>query len=145
MSIQKTKEWFVEAIPTPTVRNTTVQIAVHLEEVAEMLSAISGVDLPSEDMRQKLVAMLEEFSGHLKSGGGSVIVTDRKEFLDGLTDQVVTAVGCGHMTGVDVVEGLNRVNESNFSKFVNGKAVFDENGKIKKGPNYFKPDLQDLY
>ena len=46
------------------------------------------------------------------------------------------------MEGMDIVGALDEVNRSNFSKFVNGKPVFDENGKIKKGANYKEPDLK---
>ncbi len=45
------------------------------------------------------------------------------------------------MFDMDIVGALQEVNRSNYSKFVNGRAVFDENGKIKKGPDYSKPDL----
>ena len=45
------------------------------------------------------------------------------------------------MLGMDPVGGLAEVNESNWSKFVDGEPQFDENKKIKNGPNYRKPDL----
>ena len=45
------------------------------------------------------------------------------------------------MMGFDIIGALNEVNNSNWSKFENGKAIFDGNGKIKKGTNYFKPNL----
>jgi hypothetical protein len=46
------------------------------------------------------------------------------------------------MLDMDVLGALEEVNRSNFSKFENGKAVFDENGKITKGKNYSKPNLK---
>jgi hypothetical protein len=49
------------------------------------------------------------------------------------------------MFDMDIVGALREVNRSNYSKFVNGRAVFDENGKIKKGADYSKPDLTGLY
>lgn len=45
------------------------------------------------------------------------------------------------MNGFDIVGALQEVNRSNWSKFENGEPIFDENGKIKKGPNYRPPDL----
>ena len=45
------------------------------------------------------------------------------------------------MMGFDMVGALDEINKSNWSKFENGKPVFDENGKIKKGAEYFKPKL----
>lgn len=144
MSIKDTQNWFVEAVPNPTARSLTVQIAVHAEEVAEMFTATTSDDEDTAALIAEVILALETLSAQLKAGA-TIKVTDRQEFLDGLTDQIVTAVGCGHMTKMDVAEALNRVNASNFSKFVDGKAVFDENGKIKKGPDYFRPNLEGLY
>ena len=45
------------------------------------------------------------------------------------------------MLNYDVVGGLDEVNRSNYSKFVDGQPLFDENRKIKKGPQYSRPDL----
>ena len=66
----------------------------------------------------------------------------RCELLDALVDQIVTAVGVGHMMGMDVLGALEEINRSNFSKFEDGKPVFDENGKITKGKDYVKPNLE---
>jgi predicted HAD superfamily Cof-like phosphohydrolase len=66
---------------------------------------------------------------------------DRKALLDSLCDQIVTAVGVAHMFGMDISGALSEVNRSNWSKFVEGKPVFNEHGKIAKGPNYTPPDL----
>lgn len=63
------------------------------------------------------------------------------ELLDSLCDQIVTAIGVAHMMGFDIESALNEVNRSNWSKFIDGKAVFDENGKIAKPDTYSKPDL----
>ena len=62
-----------------------------------------------------------------------------------LADQVVTAVGVGHTLGIDVPDAAGRVNASNWSKFVDGQPVFDENGKIAKGPSYQPVDLEGLF
>jgi len=48
------------------------------------------------------------------------------------------------MFELNILDGLTEVNRSNWSKFVDGKPLFDENGKIKKGPGYSKPDLSGL-
>ena len=135
--IKKIKEWFEEAVPTPTDTNKRVQTGVHLEEVAEMCKAMV---LP-------IASEIDFHANHYKTGTSLIDETniDRKELLDALCDQIVTAVGIAHMYNLDIVEGLHRVNKSNWSKFVDGKAVFDENGKIKKGPDYHKPDLTGLY
>jgi predicted HAD superfamily Cof-like phosphohydrolase len=66
------------------------------------------------------------------------------ELLDSLADQIVTAIGVAHMMGFDILGALQEVNRSNFSKFEDGKAVFDENGKIRKGKDYTPPNLESF-
>jgi hypothetical protein len=73
-------------------------------------------------------------------------VAYRGDFLDSVADQIVTAAGAGHCAGMQVTEAVRRVNSSNWSKYdTNGKPIFDENGKIAKGPNYEPPNLEGLY
>ena len=62
--------------------------------------------------------------------------------MDALCDQLVTICGVGYMLGFDMLGALAEVNRSNFSKFENGKPVFNEQGKIVKGKHYSKPDLK---
>lgn len=69
---------------------------------------------------------------------------DKTELLDALCDQIVTAVGVAHMFGMNIEGALTEVNRSNWSKFVNEAPVFDENGKIAKGPDYTPPDLTEF-
>ena len=66
---------------------------------------------------------------------------EKQELLDALCDQIVTAVGVAHMLGMDIEGALNEVNNSNWSKFEDGEPVFNEQGKIAKGRDYFAPDL----
>lgn len=67
---------------------------------------------------------------------------EKVALLDALCDQVVTAVGVAHCARIDILGGLAEVDSSNWSKFVDGKPVFDSNGKIAKGQNYRKADLR---
>jgi predicted HAD superfamily Cof-like phosphohydrolase len=123
--------WFKEAVPAPEDKNRRVQTGVHFEEVAEMLEALR---LPTDEISKLATA--------LKKGEMDLPEPDRIELLDSLCDQIVTAVGVAHMFGMDIVSALKEVDASNWSKFgENGKPIFDENGKIKKGANYFKPEL----
>jgi len=64
------------------------------------------------------------------------------DLLDALCDQIVTATGVGHMMNMKLPLALEEVNASNYSKFVNGEPIFNENKKIMKGPSYFKPSLE---
>lgn len=125
--------WFKRAVPEPTDKNRAVQYGVHLEEISEMEAQVQS---PSE-----LRFILEHNADWLKSKGESLPILNRELFLDSLCDQIVTAVGVAYMNGFDIVGALQEVNRSNWSKFENGEPLFDENGKIKKGPNYSPPDL----
>lgn len=145
-----TELWFKRAKPEPTEQNFNTQLGVHLEEIVEMMDTlrfyaphfqggtISGKEI---SLRNKLHVLAED----LKSGVVKAVIEDRVEFLDALADQIVTATGSGYMAGVNVPVALDRVNASNFSKFDdNGMPLFDANGKIKKGPNYKKVNLEGL-
>lgn len=141
MNLQNTKEWFEAAVPAPDDRARAVQLGCHLEEVVEMLENLIFGNDATESSADNAVFYLTALSSALKEGASGVAIIDRTEHLDALADQIVTAVGCAHMEGMDIVGALNEVNRSNWSKFVDGKPVFDDNGKIKKGPDYTSPDL----
>jgi len=132
-TLKDTAQWFVEAIRTPNDDNRLVQIGVHFEEVAEMFEAMGGLGEGAKAMHMLADAF--------KKKEVPQISVDRTALLDALADQIVTATGVAHMFGLDIVGALQEVNRSNYSKFVDGKAVFNENGKITKGPNYSKPVL----
>ena len=136
------KCWFELAVPTPTDKNRAVQIGVHFEEVAEMAEALNDNDL-AEIL--KSVATDYKEGGTLEDLFGPDHKIDRKGLLDALCDQIVTAVGVAHMFGMNIEGAMDEVNRSNFSKFVDGKPVFNEHGKIIKGPNYTPPDLTGFY
>ena len=68
---------------------------------------------------------------------------DLLEVADALTDILYVTYGAGHAFGVDLDKCFEEVQASNMSKLdENGKPIFNENGKVMKGPNYFKPDLK---
>ena len=70
---------------------------------------------------------------------------DKKDLLevaDALTDILYVTYGAGHAFGIDLDKCFKEVQNSNMSKLdENGKPIYNENGKVMKGPNYFKPDL----
>lgn len=139
MDIKEILKWFKRAVPEPTIENACTQIGCHYEEIGEMAQVLDDADLCDN---------AEEVGLDYKSKKPSyplfVLNMDadaRVELLDSLCDQIVTAVGVAHMLGMDIEGALAEVNSSNWSKFENGSPVFDENGKIKKGASYFKPDL----
>ena len=66
----------------------------------------------------------------------------REQLLDACGDQIVTAVGLCYMMGWDISGALAEIIRSNNSKFVDGKAIKNEHGKIIKGGNYTPPNLK---
>jgi len=64
------------------------------------------------------------------------------EAADALTDILYVTYGAGHAFGIDLDKCFNEVQESNMSKLgKNGKPIYNDMGKVMKGPKYFKPDL----
>ena len=67
---------------------------------------------------------------------------DLKETVDALTDILYVTYGAGHAFGVNLDECFDEIQKSNMSKLgEDGKPIYNEAGKVMKGPNYFKPDL----
>ena len=67
---------------------------------------------------------------------------DLLEVADALTDILYVTYGAGHSLGIDLDKCFDEVQNSNMSKLdENGKPIFNESGKVMKGPNYFKPNL----
>jgi predicted HAD superfamily Cof-like phosphohydrolase len=67
---------------------------------------------------------------------------DLLEVADALTDILYVTYGAGHAFGIDLDKCFEEVQNSNMSKLgKNGKPIFNESGKVMKGPKYFKPDL----
>ena len=78
---------------------------------------------------------LEELSEAMKN-------KDLLEVADALTDILYVTYGAGHAFGIDLDKCFEEVQNSNMSKLdENGDPIYNESGKVMKGPNYFKPDL----
>ena len=78
---------------------------------------------------------LEEFKEAIKSN-------DLKEVADALTDILYVTYGAGHAFGINLDKCFEEVQQSNMSKLSeDGKPIYNEAGKVMKGPKYFKPDL----
>ena len=68
---------------------------------------------------------------------------DLLEVADALTDILYVTYGAGHAFGIDLDKCFEEVQNSNMSKLgADGKPIYNEKGKVMKGPNYFKPDLR---
>ncbi len=67
---------------------------------------------------------------------------DIKEIADALTDILYVTYGAGHAFGIDLDKCFKEVQNSNMSKLgSDGKPIYNEKGKVMKGPDYFKPNL----
>ena len=70
---------------------------------------------------------------------------DLLEVADALTDILYVTYGAGHAFGINLDECFNEVQNSNMSKLgENGKPIYNDSGKVMKGPNYFKPNLKKI-
>ena len=69
-----------------------------------------------------------------------------KEIADALTDILYVTYGAGHAFGINLDECFNEVQKSNMSKLGHdGKPIYNDQGKVMKGPKYFKPDLNKFF
>ena len=88
------------------------------------------------ELRYNLISEeLEEFKQ-------AMVNKDILEVADALTDILYVTYGAGHAFGIDLDSCFEEVQNSNMSKLgKDGKPIFNESGKVMKGPNYYKPDL----
>lgn len=141
-SIQSTVDWFKAIYPEPTSKNLHTQIGVHFEEVAEFIESLRGNNHLTQLALSQALGAVKALSFHLKKEDNVLIVDDGGFFLDALGDQIVTATGCAHMAGMDMVGAFGEINRSNWTKFdENGKPVLDDNLKMVKSSNYQAPNL----
>lgn len=137
--IERTVQWFEQAIPEPTVETACVQIGCAYEETAELADTLNDVGTSCElrslawTYKSKEVACISEIL--------QLSEDDKIQMLDDIVDEIVTRIGIAHNMGFDILGALAEVNRSNFSKFEDGEPVFDVNGKITKGKCYTPPNL----
>ena len=137
-----TDEWFavVLANDAPGTDRFPVQLGCHLEEVVEMLNEVYVADSDVNSALEEACIELTKAAEALKSGLQEVAVDSAEKFEDSLLDQLVTGTGLLKMRGADVAESIARVDVANFTKFVDGKPVYKEGGKVGKGPNFWNPE-----
>ena len=93
----------------------------------------------SDKVNELRVNLIVEELGELKA---AVKNKDLKETVDALTDILYVTYGAGHAFGVDLDKCFEEVQKSNMSKLDEyGKPIYNDSGKVMKGPNYFKPNL----
>ena len=97
-------------------------------------------EFPNEKIQDLRISLIEEELSELKE---AIENKDIKEVADALTDILYVTYGAGHAFGIDLDKCFDEVQRSNMSKLdENGKPIFNEYGKVLKGPNYFKPNLE---
>ena len=95
---------------------------------------------PSEKITKLRVSLIEEELSELKAA-----IKDKNmvEVADALTDILYVTYGAGHAFGINLDKCFDEVQNSNMSKLdKNGKPIYDNNGKVMKGPNYFEPNIK---
>jgi predicted HAD superfamily Cof-like phosphohydrolase len=97
----------------------------------------------AEFPEEKIVKLrLDLIKEELEEFREAVEKRDIKEVADALTDILYVTYGAGHAFGIDLDSCFEEVQNSNMSKLGNdGKPIYNEQGKVMKGPKYFKPDL----
>jgi len=96
-------------------------------------------DFPNEKITSLRYDLIKEELDELK-----VAINDKdiKEVADALTDILYVTYGAGHAFGINLDKCFEEVQNSNMSKLgSDGKPIYNDKGKVMKGPNYFKPDL----
>ena len=96
-------------------------------------------ELSNDKINKLRISLINEELEELKK---AVNDNDILEVADALTDILYVAYGAGHAFGINLDKCFNEVQDSNMSKLgPDGKPIYNESGKVMKGPNYFKPNL----
>ena len=95
--------------------------------------------LSSDKINDLRINLIEEELNEFKE---AVSKKDLKEVADALTDILYVTYGAGHAFGINLDDCFEEVQKSNMSKLGDdGNPIYNEQGKVMKGPKYFKPDL----
>ena len=96
-------------------------------------------ELSNEKINNLRINLIDEELEELKT---AIKHNDILEVADALTDILYVTYGAGHAFGINLDKCFEEVQNSNMSKLdIDGKPIFNESGKVMKGPKYFKPDL----
>ena len=97
-------------------------------------------DFPEDKILKLRIDLIQEELDELKE---AIKKKDIVEVADALTDILYVTYGAGHSFGINLDDCFSEVQRSNMSKLdLNGQPIYNENGKVMKGPNYFKPNLK---
>lgn len=145
VSLQSITDWFKTAKPNPVPKNLATQLGANFEEFGELVQvfASNSSDIELQNHMNSLLIQLNTVKQYLykKDKLPELNQEERIAMLDALADQVVTLTGVAYFANFKFDEALTEVNKSNFSKFRDNKPVLNQDGKIIKGKDYFKPEL----
>lgn len=151
-TVESITRWFAASRPIPSQFDASVQLGVHFEEIGEMADAFLLVGM-TDEMERELIDFINRAKAIavlLKTHRSGIDFFSiepgvRKDILDSYMDQLVTVIGSAYTQHYDVLGAAAEVDSSNWSKFdEDGNPIFDENKKVKKGPNYRKAVLDSF-
>ena len=119
----------------------------NFEKVKEFMTTFGQevkdkAEFPNEKIVKLRKKLIDEEFNELKD---AINENDLIEVADALTDILVVTYGAGVAFGIDLDKCFKEVHKSNMSKLSeDGKPIYNEFGKVMKGPNYFKPNLKQF-
>ena len=113
------------------------KVGLFMKTFGQEVKTNSG--LSSEKINSLRLSLIYEELEELKK---AISDNDIVEIADALTDILYVTYGAGHAFGIDLDKCFDEVQNSNMSKLgEDGEPIYNESGKVMKGPKYFKPDL----
>jgi predicted HAD superfamily Cof-like phosphohydrolase len=130
---------------TPTVPDAKIvklRLALILEEFTELTEACVNKENAES---QELLSTLHKAMDQVKALTADNLNVSLVDVADALTDINYVVYGAGHCFGLNLDACMEEVQRSNMSKLgADGKPIYNEHGKIMKGPNYVEPDLKKV-
>ena len=113
------------------------KVGLFMKTFGQEVKTVSG--LSNEKINSLRISLISEELEELKK---AISDNDIVEIADALTDILYVTYGAGHAFGINLDKCFNEVQDSNMSKLgKDKKPIYNEHGKVMKGPDYFKPDL----
>lgn len=137
--IDKISDWLDIAGQKPTTRNVALYVGLQCEEFAEKLAAMGfiGASEILSDLGNDLKAGIHDFKVSVCLANYETSI----KMLDADADLLWVTIGAAEMCEFDIEGALLELVKSNFSKFKDGQAIKDKNGKIVKPDTYIAPDF----
>lgn len=146
--LQDIQNWFKVAVPEPTKPKRQMELGFLVKNIFNILQ-LHTIHL-AENCRPTITDYMRGYlelnalSQDFKKNRYNLSVSNKQALAQELAKTVFNAFGVAHSHNIDLIGALQEVNRSNWSKFEDGKPVFDENGKIKKGKDYTPPELSNF-